>query len=322
MKTLRLLFIVLFSMLCGALLIADEREAAKIIQAAALNDQGDFRAAILLLESLLQPNVHAMNLGETGAAWNLLGNAYQHLGEYEKARRSFEAAIKVLKDSPGHIRQYAAALDNLGSLELEQGQPESSMTLRQKAKQLYESVGDHLGVARVANNLSLIAVQQGHYQDARRFLAEGFHEVSLASETDIDDLAALHSLQCVILAHDRDWHGALVAIQDAIDLWEHRHGSEYFLLASAYIVRGQIYDKLGEYQKAENDLQNALAQLEKTPGINSPLYLAAEVAYARVLRDSGSKHEASRLEDKARASLAELRRRQCTGCSVSVLGFP
>jgi tetratricopeptide (TPR) repeat protein len=321
MRTLTLFFLVLFSMVYGISLHAEEKEEAKIVQAATLNDRGEFRSTVLLLEPLLQPNANALATGETGVAWNLLGTAYQFLGEYDKARRSFEAAIRLLKDNEAQVDQYAVALNNLGSLDSEEGQAESSRILRLKAKQLYSSVGNHSGVARVANNLALVSVRQGRYKDARHSIAEAFREAGLAPQPNIDDLAAMYSIQCLIAGHDRDWPAALAAIQHAIDLWEPGHGSRYFLLAGAYALRAQIYAKLGQYQRAQSDSQNALARFEKTPGIDSPLYLEAELVYARILRDSGSKKEASSIEDKAKASLEELRRQQCTGCSVSLPSF-
>jgi|HubBroStandDraft_2_1064218.scaffolds.fasta_scaffold04292_1 tetratricopeptide (TPR) repeat protein len=321
MKTLRLFFLGWLSIFCAFRLTAKQDESAKIVRAAALNDRGDFRASILLLEPLLRPEAHGLPRNEAGVALTLLGNAYQYLGEYRKARQSFEAAIRLLKESPEQAKQYAAALDNLGSLELEEGQAEPARVLRLKVKRLYEEMGDHMGVARTASNLSLIALQQERYKEARQVLAEAFHEVGLAPQPNTDDLAAMFAIQGVIAGHDLGARSALKPIQLAIELWEHRHGPDYFQLGAAYVIRGQIYDTLGEYQQAKSDLQNALAGIEQTSGIDSPLYLRAEIAYAHALRASGSNEQALQLEAKAAAALAQLRFRQCVGCSVSALGL-
>jgi tetratricopeptide (TPR) repeat protein len=321
MKTLRLFFLGLFLMFYALPLTAGQDESATIVRAAALNDRGEFRASILLLEPLVRSDARALARNEAGVAWTLLGNAYQYLGEYQKARGSFEAGIRFLKDSPEQARQYASALDNLGSLELEDGQTESAKVLRLKVKHLYETMGDHMGIARTASNLSLIALQQERYKDARAFLAEAFDEVGRVAVPNTDDMAAMYAIQGVIAAHDLGARSALEPLQHAIDLWERRHGPGYFQLGTAYLIRGQVYDTLGEYQQAKTDLRNALARLEQTTGTNSPLYLRAEISYARVLRDSGSKREAAQLEAKAAAALGQLHLRECTGCSVSALGL-
>jgi tetratricopeptide (TPR) repeat protein len=321
MKTLRLFFLGWLSIFHALPLTAGQDENAQIVRAAALNDRGEFQASILLLEPLLRSGAHALARNEAGVAWTLLGNAYQYLGEYQKARGSFEAAIRFLKDSPAQARQYASALDNLGSLELEDGQTESAKVLRLKAKHLYETMGDHMGIARTATNLSLIALQQRRYAEARAFLAKAFEEANRVAEPNTDDLASMYAIQGVIAGHDLGARSALEPLQHAIDLWEGRHGPGYFQLGTAYLVRGQIYETMGDYQKAKTDLQNALARLEQTTGPNSPLYLRAEISYARVLRDSGSKREAAQLEAKATAALEQLHLRECSGCSVSLLGL-
>jgi tetratricopeptide (TPR) repeat protein len=321
MKTLRLFFLGLLSISHALPLTAGQNESAQIVRAAALNDRGEFQASILLLEPLVRSGAHALPRDEAGVAWTLLGNAYQYLGEYQKARGSFEAAIRFLKDSPEQARQYASALDNLGSLELEDGHTEPAKVLRLKAKRLYETMCDHMGIARTATNLSLIALQQRRFGEARAFLAEAFDETRQIAQPNTDDLAAMYTLQGVIAGHDLGGRSALEPLQHAIDLWERGHGPGYFQLGTAYLIRGQIYETLHDYQQAKTDLQNALARLEQTTGPNSPLYLRAEISYARVLRDSGSKREAAELEAKATAALEQLHLRECTGCSVSLLGL-
>lgn len=97
---------------------SEEIGSAVMLEAEALNSRGDFRATVLLLEPLLANNAAGLSPGEMGDGWVLLGTANQFLGEYEKARRNFEAAIRVLKDDPkearagrGGTRQFRVARD-------------------------------------------------------------------------------------------------------------------------------------------------------------------------------------------------------------------
>jgi DNA-binding LytR/AlgR family response regulator len=93
----------------------------------------------------------------------------------------------------------------------------------------------------------------------------------------------MYGTQSVIDWHERDLPGALAAIQHAIELYEKRRGPEYFLLGGAYLIRGETYERLGDYQKAESDLQKALAHFEKTPGKNSALdYLTKPIEPERL----------------------------------------
>lgn len=135
---------------------AVEGRAGEIVRAAALIDQGEWQTSIAVLEPLLRLNRDELSPTEAGIAWNLLGTAYQSVGEYQKARRSFEAALRLLQNSSAPVGQQAAALDNFASLQLEVGQTEAAEKLRNKAKRLYEAERDHAGIARVSGNLAIL----------------------------------------------------------------------------------------------------------------------------------------------------------------------
>jgi len=116
----------------------------------------EWQTSIAVLEPLLRLNRDELSPTEAGIAWNLLGTAYQSVGEYQKARRSFEAALRLLQNSSAPVGQQAAALDNFASLQLEVGQTEAAEKLRNKAKRLYEAERDHAGIARVSGNLAIL----------------------------------------------------------------------------------------------------------------------------------------------------------------------
>lgn len=321
MKTQLLLLTLLITTLSGISTFAQETPQSEIARAAELSENGDYLAAKNLLEPLLQPDTRALTRDQVGDAWNILGTAHTLLGEYAKARHSFQVAIQIFKDEPGQMRYYAAALDNLGSVEMEEGQYENSKTLRLKAKQIYELDRDHMGLARVDNNLAVIAVREGRFKDARQWIDQAFQQAALSPEADVDSVAAMYSIQGTIEAHDKHWDEALKWVQQEISVLETRKNPESPLLADAYALRGELHDRLGEYQEAATDLQNALSRFQKSPGPATPLYLSAELIYAQILRHSGSRSEASRLEGEANAELAQIHRQQCSGCSVSVLSF-
>jgi tetratricopeptide (TPR) repeat protein len=307
----------LFAILSTISTLAQETPRPEIARAAELNENGDYVAAKNLLEPLLRPSARALTRKQTGDAWNILGTSYTLLGEYAKARRSFQAAIQIFKDEPDQIRYYASALDNLGSVEMEEGQFDSSKTLRLKAKSLYERNEDHMGLARVNNNLALVAIRAGRFKEASQWIEQAFQQAALSPESDVNSLAAMYSIKCTVEAHEKHWDQGLKWVQQEISVLP----PESPLLADAYALRGEIYDRLGESRQAIADLQNALSRFAKSPGPATPLYLSTELIYAQILRHSGSRSEASRLETEANAALAQIRRQQCSGCAVSSLSF-
>jgi tetratricopeptide (TPR) repeat protein len=318
MKTLCLLLLI-FSTPLTTPLTAEDSPEALIANAAALNDQGDFRAVIRLLEPLVQSNT--LDRQETGVAFDLLGTAYEFMGEYNRSRGSFDAALKALAGNPAQIRQYAAALGNLGTLELEEGHADAAAAADSKSLRLYQQLGDHAGVAREAGKVAQIALKNGRYGDANKFLAEGFRESAFLQAPDTENLIFLYAIQTIVAAHKLGWMSALENIQHAIDLCAAQRRAPYFMVANLYLVRGEVYDKLGEFNKAAADLNYALERLDGTAGSESPIYLRIQLAYAGVLRDSGSKQAAAVLEQKAKVSFEELFRRQCVESCVSILSL-
>jgi hypothetical protein len=160
-------------------------------------------------------------------------------------------------------------------------------------------------------------MSQGNRKDARRDLADAFHEESLVREPKIEDLAWMFSVQCVQYERDGDARSALVAINRAIELWTQHYGPEYYLLAAGYSTRGRVYDMLQDYAGATKDMQHSLEILTANSQRETSVYYLTEVSYAQVLRHLGQRGEASRMESVGRAGLEGLRQRQCTGCTIS-----
>ena len=109
--------------------------------------------------------------------------------------------------------------------------------------------------------------------------------------------------------------------QQAIDLWTQAHGPGYFLLSNGYLLRAQALAHAGDYVRAIQDAQHALAIVEAAIGRNTVDFLSAQVAYAGILRTSGAKQEGSRMAKEASGALVELERRQCSGCTIDASGF-
>jgi hypothetical protein len=109
--------------------------------------------------------------------------------------------------------------------------------------------------------------------------------------------------------------------QQAIDLWTQAHGPGYFLLSNGYLLRAQALAHAGDSERAIRDAQHALAIVEAAIGRDTVDFLSAQVAYARILRSSGAKQEGSRMAKEAGSALADLERRQCSGCTIDASGF-
>ncbi len=316
-------FAILLVVAAGAVsgLYAQQSGLEVLTRAAALNAEGDFRAALGLVQPLLDSNTQKLDNVVAGVAWNIRGLALQNVGNLDEARRSYESAIKILRALPDQKIQYANALDNLGSLEADNGQLKESKVLRLRAKELYDSAGDHAGVARTASSLAVLELALGSRREARHYLAYASHEEARVTTPDPRNLAWMFGAECLLDEADGNFQAGLDRIDRVIDLWSHYYGSNYYLLAPAYSIRGRLYHMLGDDSRAEEDLRHSLVLLSDNHEENSKLYFFVEIMYAKVLKNSGHKDDASRMESNARSALEHLRHQQCAGCTISAEGI-
>jgi tetratricopeptide (TPR) repeat protein len=136
-----------------------------------------------------------------------------------------------------------------------------------------------------------------------------------------DDIAAIESVESALALHDKRVDEAISAVQRAIDRWTRVHGPGFFMIGTGYLLRAQAFAAAGDYARARADAQHALEIAEAAIGRNTFAYLTAEDEYARILRASGDKEQASRLQKQAASGLALMESRQCGGCTINVSGY-
>jgi tetratricopeptide (TPR) repeat protein len=295
-------------------------DQAEIVRAYDLWTAGDARAAVAILEPLLQPVPRSFAESDLGVGWEILASAYQDLEMYDKARQAYTHAIEKLRALPSQQAQYAATVDNFATLEDALGQRTAAKLLCMKARHIYEAIGDRSGMEITSIDLALIAYGQKDFKTARRAVAEALeeqHAVGISGE----NLAALDSVKSALALHDGKVEEAISAIDQAIDLWMHIHGADYVQLGTAYLQCAQAFAKRKDYLRAAADAQHGLAIAEASVGKKTLAYATAESIYAQILRESGERDEASRLKEDASRTLASLRLRQCYGCTIDASAF-
>jgi tetratricopeptide (TPR) repeat protein len=300
---------------------AQDSARASIVQAYQLWSGGEPKAAIAILEPMLRLDAQTFTEVERGAAWDLLGSSYQDLEIFDRARQAYGKAIETLRSIPSAQAQYAATLNNLATMEQTLGQKDSAGAISEKARHIYEQLRDPAGIAIASTNLASLAYAQKDFKTARRSLATALQEAHATTRLKDDDFAAMYAVMSALALHDRKYEEAISSIQRAIDLWIHAHGPSYLMLATGYLLRAQAFAKSGDYARALADAQHALAIDDVAIGRNTLGYLTAETAYAQILRASGAKEQASRLNKEAGSALADLESRRCNGCTIDANGF-
>ena len=294
------------STLIGLVLFAQRLPAqsdvlSKLNDATELWNKGELRQAVGILEPLVRSA--GSESPEVGRVWILLGSIYQDLGRYPEAQRAYQNAISLFKGQPGGEKEEEVAMDNLGSLYLDMGQPEMSKRLRLRVLRVAEAAGDHTAMARIYNNLTATALRQRDLKEARKWLGNAFAELNLAPKVGADDVAAIHSNAAWLSTHDHDYEQASKHYEVAVQSWIEQHGMNHPLTGWGYVLRGQTRVLMGDASKGLEDVKTGLAIIEKTVGTGVPLYFGARLAYADALSAAGSRKEAKEVRSTTKHSI-------------------
>src|ERR1700679_247833 len=86
---------------------------------------------------------NALDRGEAGRAWLLLGSAFQ---EKEDSLSAYEKALKIYSQAPIDQRGYATAMDDLADLYQETGEVKIAISVEHKSLATFEKMSDHAGI--------------------------------------------------------------------------------------------------------------------------------------------------------------------------------
>jgi tetratricopeptide (TPR) repeat protein len=321
LEVMRASVLLLLALLLAVPARAQISAAEQVNEAFQLWSGGQERAAMAILEPVVQRGANGLVGSDLGVAWNVLGSCYLDLEMYDQARRAYQHAMEILRPIPAAQAQYASTMDNMGVLEKSLGDGVSAKALCEKARHIHETLGDSAGVAITSTNLAVIAIAQHDFKGARRAFERASQEAQHAIAMKEDDVAAIESVESALALHDKKVDEAISAVQRAIDRWTRVHGPDFFMIGTGYLLRAQAFARIGDYARATADAQHAMDIAEAAIGKNTFAYLMAEDEYARILRASGDKEQASRLQKQAASGLALMESRQCGGCTINVSGY-
>ena len=308
--------ILLISLLLPLGLLAQTDTHKAILRAFALEEQGKLAEAMTLVLPLVGSGT--LQGAELGRAWIVLGLTYTDQGAFSAAQHAYEQAISTLQALPQNVQDYASALDNFAGLYRAMGQLETATDLRIKTLRLYEQIGDHTGVARVCNNLALLALQKRDGKKARKYLNCSAEEMKVATALDDDDVAAIYSVQAEFARLNGNTPVAIAGYEHAMQIGRRAHKGDHPNIGWGCMLLGRLYADTGRIDDAAKEMQQGLSILDHTLGRTNPRYLEAEIAYSRLLDETGAHDAAVRLRTADETALKALYQRQCIGCTISI----
>ncbi|MFB2969845.1 CHAT domain-containing protein [Aerosakkonema sp. BLCC-F183] len=135
-----------------------------------LYDAGRFSDAVAVWEKAAESYREKNDRLYLALTLNYLSNAYQELGQWEKAKDAIAQSLNLLTNSA--TRQHSAlifaqALNSQGSLQLAMGQTEAALDSWKQAENAYEKAGDAAGILGSKINQAQALQAFGQYQRAK-----------------------------------------------------------------------------------------------------------------------------------------------------------
>jgi tetratricopeptide (TPR) repeat protein len=171
-----------------------------------------------------------------------LGNAYQRLGQYERARALYEQALTLTSGSV----QESRALYNLGMIHSRLSEPQRALEYHRQGLSLAEKNGDIGEQARTSIGIGLAYWMLSDYARAEEFLLRG-RELSVQCGDNVG--LANAEIDLANVYRDRgDYTHAIAAAEHARDLY--KASQLEILVANANLMIGTCYYSSGDLEAA------------------------------------------------------------------------
>lgn len=183
--------------------------------------------------------------GEAGAH-NLVANKYCDFGDYEHALEHYLIGLEIYTDL-GDKAGMASITNNMAIVHLEQEQYDRAADYLENSIEIRREMGEYDQAYISINNLGVINRRSGNYDDALEYFREA-KQLSLEAAQD----SVLHTIALLNIGNTHRNKGemdpAIEYLQRANGYFE-REGYTVFQI-SANLFTGQLYDDLGDYDRA------------------------------------------------------------------------
>ncbi|MFN6249463.1 tetratricopeptide repeat protein [Microcystis sp.] len=220
----------------------------------AYDSLGEYQKAIEFHQQSLAIDREIGDRGGEAKSYNNLGNVYYSLGEYQKASEFHQQSLAILREI-GDRGGEAASYNNLGTVYNSLGEYQKAIEFHQQSLAITREIGDRGGEAYSYNNLGAVYNSLGEYQKAIEF-----YQQSLAITREIRDRGG----EAKSYGNLGNVYQSLGEYQKAIEFHQQslaitRKIGDRESEAYSYGNLGNVYYSLGEYQKAIEFYQQSLA---------------------------------------------------------------
>lgn len=284
-----------------------------------LENRGDFENAAKAAKAAIDSR--QLSNTELGRGYIILAVAYQGAGDLTDAQITFEDALRVLEHDREHPGDYASALANYAGFYSELGQLDVAAPMWRKALDLRRGIGDHTATALSLIRLAELALARNRVREGQQYLQEASDEAKAAPDLLDDDKALFFETRGWLAMAEHHAPAAITAYAQALELIERSRGGQHWLAGWARMLLGRAYAKSGNFESALANMEDGLTILDHAIGRKNPKYIAAELAYSRVLDQVGLRAEAWQMREAANKASKDYYGSQCAACTMNVAAF-
>ncbi|XP_046855153.1 nephrocystin-3-like [Xenia sp. Carnegie-2017] len=243
-----------------------------------------------------------------------LGNLYDYMGKYDKAKSYHEKALEIEKQSlgPCHVN-VAGSLNNLGLVYSKIGNYDKAIEFYEKALEIKkQSLGpNHVNVAWSLNNLGTVFCKTGNYDKAREFYEKALEikkqslglnhfdvAGSLFGPNHVDVASSFNDLGNVY-SNIGIYNKAIELNKKALEIQKQSLRPNHVDIAVSLNNLGLVYYKTGNYDKAIELNKKALEIQKQSLGPNHVDVAMSLNNLGMVFAKTGSYDKAREFYEKA-----------------------
>ncbi|PYQ62265.1 MAG: hypothetical protein DMF53_13355 [Acidobacteria bacterium] len=187
------------------------------------------------------------------AALTSAGNVYQRRGEPQKALQNFKEALAINQSDPALKIYEGQVLLQIGSLNMDLGQPEEAFAVYQRSLRLSQDYGDAALIANALWSIGRVDLVRGNPQDALAHFEKGL-EIATSTKNARIQAAILHEIGMARLKL-RQYPEAVGSLEKALPL---RQKTDRLGEALTRQALGKAYLEEGDLERAGSFLGDAL----------------------------------------------------------------
>lgn len=236
-----------------------------------------------------------------------LGRLYMAYGQYGKAEQYVQAALEKVYDLEADNSERAICLIDMATLYSYQDRLGEAEAMFQRGLEAQKAaIGQqHPYVAHTLRNLSAVYRKQGELEKAVEAIDQAFDIMLEYHTPDNRVLTPFYIDRAVLLSEQGNYAEAEPIFVEMLERVTENFGKEHLYTAEVKKGLATLYLNTGEYEKAGELMDSALAIQEKIYGRKHQLLIGSYLLMARVCHGRHEEQEMQTYFDKAVAAVKD-----------------